>query len=45
MSLVIILDGLVHQKSTEKPINGPLSYATAAGKIIRERENIGGGIV
>ena len=32
MSLVIILDGLVHQKSTEKPINGPSSYATAAGK-------------
>ena len=35
MSLVIILDGLVHQESTEKPIRGPLSYATAAEKIIR----------
>ena len=35
MSLVIILDGLIHQESTEKPIRGPLSYATAAEKIIR----------
>ena len=35
MSLVIIIDGLVHQESTEKPIRGPLSYATAAEKIIR----------
>ena len=34
VSLVIILDRPVHQKSTEKPVNCPLSYATAAGKII-----------
>ena len=37
MSLVIILDGLLHQESTENPIRGPLSYATAAGKIISAR--------
>ena len=35
MSLVIILDGLVHQESTENPIRCPLSYPTAAEKIIR----------
>ena len=35
MSLVIILDGIVHQESTGKPVRGPLSYATAAEKIIR----------
>ena len=39
MSLVIILDGLVHQESTENPIRGPLSYATAAEKIIRDSKD------
>ena len=32
MSLVIVLDGPVHQESTEKPIRGLLSYLTAAEK-------------
>ena len=37
VSLVIILDRPVHQKSTEKPGKGPLSYPTAAQKSIRYR--------
>ena len=37
MSLVIILDKPVHQKSTEKPGKGPLSYPTAAQKSIKYR--------
>ena len=37
MSLVIIIDGLVHQESTEKPGKGLLIYATAAQKSIRYR--------
>ena len=40
VSLVIILDRPVHQKSTEKPGKGPLSYPTAAQKSIRYRETL-----
>ena len=38
--LVMILDMLVHQESTEKPKKGPLSYPTAAQKSIRYRRTL-----
>ena len=47
VSLAMVIDGPVHHESTEKPIRGPLSYPTAAEKIISDRRtcpSLGGGL-